>query len=190
MEQISVSGTSFLERILRTKKSSMPRCCFVSPHNSLFSLVLIFPSFWAKSLRSQTLVIGGSVWNKKCKCRRNAHAFERSGQSFGFPQIVRAHEKLVLSPHLASNNVSCGNQLRLLPSSKAWTFHLNTYKSNNFPSSYWPSKSVFDNWILTTGYTPAFVHGYPKYKTRTIQGIFFLSTVIPYLKAYLFYEKG
>ena len=98
MEQISVSGTSFLERILRTKKSSMPRCCFVSPHNSLFSLVLIFPSFWAKSLRSQTLVIGGSVWNKKCKCRRNAHAFERSGQSFGFPQIVRAHEKLVQSP--------------------------------------------------------------------------------------------
>ena len=97
MEQISVSGTSFLERILCTKKSSMPRC-FVSPHNSLFSLVLIFPSFWVKSLRSQTLVIGGSVWNKKCKCRRNAHAFERSGQSFGFPQIVRAHEKLVQSP--------------------------------------------------------------------------------------------
>ena len=77
-----------------------------------------------------------------------------------------------------------------LPSSKAWTFHLNTYKSNNFPSSYWPSKSVFDNWVLNTGYTPAFVHGYPKYKTRTIRGIFFLSTVIPYLKADLFYEKG
>ena len=102
MEQISVSGTSFLERILRTKKSSMPRCCFVSPHNSLFSLVLIFPSFWAKSLRSQTLVIGGSVWNKKCKCRRNAHAFERSGQSFGFPQIVRAATKnLCKAPPLA-----------------------------------------------------------------------------------------
>ena len=53
-----------------------------------------------------------------------------------------------------------------LPSSKAWTFRLNTYKSNNFPSSYWPSKSVFDNWVLNTRYTPAFVHGYPKYKTR------------------------
>jgi len=80
----------------------MPRCCFVSPHNSLFSLVLIFPSFWAKSLRSQTLVIGGSVWNKKCKCRRNAHAFERSGQSFGFPQIVRARTKnLCYAPSLA-----------------------------------------------------------------------------------------
>ena len=80
----------------------MPRCCLVSPHNSLFSLVLIFPSFWAKSLRSQTLVIGGSVWNKKCKCRRNAHAFERSGQSFGFPQIVRARTKnLCKAPSLA-----------------------------------------------------------------------------------------
>ena len=102
MEQISGSGTSFLERVLCTKKSYMPRCCFVSPHNSLFSLVLKFPSFWVKSLQSQTLVIGGSVWNKKCKCRRNAHAFERSGQSFGFPQIVRARTKnLCYAPSLA-----------------------------------------------------------------------------------------
>ena len=105
MEQISVSGTSFLERILCTKKSSMPRC-FFSPHNSLFSLVLIFPSFWVKSLRSQTLVIGGSVWNKKCKCWRNAHAFERSGQSFGFPQIVRARTKnLCYAPSLLAHSV-------------------------------------------------------------------------------------
>ena len=101
MEQISVSGTSFLERVHCAEKSSVPRC-FFSPHNSLFSLVLIFPSFWVKSLRSQTLVIGGSVWNKKCKCQRNAHAFERSGQSFVFPQIVRARTKnLCKAPHLA-----------------------------------------------------------------------------------------
>ena len=104
MEQISVSGTSFLERILCTKKSSMPRC-FVSPHNSLFSLVLIFPSFWVKSLRSQTLVIGGSVWNKKCKCQRNAHAFERSGQSFGFPQIVRARNTCAKPPPWLAHSV-------------------------------------------------------------------------------------
>ena len=74
MERISVSGTSFLERVLCMEKSFMPRCCFVFPHNSLFSLVLIFPLFCVKSLRSQTLLIGGSRVEqevqvpKKCTC--------------------------------------------------------------------------------------------------------------------------
>ena len=61
--------------------------CF--SQNSLFSLVLIFPSRYVKSLRSQTLLIGGPVWNNKCKCQRSAHAFPLSGHSFGFPQVVR-----------------------------------------------------------------------------------------------------
>ena len=74
--------------------------CFVNLLNSLFSLVLIFPSFWVKPLRSQTLLIGGSVWNKKCKCQRNAHVFERNDHSFGFPQIVHAHDCFVESPNL------------------------------------------------------------------------------------------
>ena len=102
MERISVSGTSFLERVHCMEKSFMPRCGFVFPHNSLFSLVLIFPSFCTKSLRSQTLLIGGPVWNNKCKCQRSAHAFQLSGHSFGFPQIVREcmHVWLVQSPPL------------------------------------------------------------------------------------------
>ena len=65
--------------------------CF-PPQLSVFSHIMIFPSFWVKSLQSQTLVIGGSMWNKKCECQRNANAFEQSSHSFGFPQIVHMHD--------------------------------------------------------------------------------------------------
>ena len=57
LEQISVSGTSFLERVLCTESSPPFHCFAALRHNSRFLYVLIFPSFWAKSLRSQTLML-------------------------------------------------------------------------------------------------------------------------------------
>ena len=60
MEQISVSATSFLERVLCTgKKSFIPRCFFldVPPITLCFLSYYIFPSFWVQSLRSQTLLM-------------------------------------------------------------------------------------------------------------------------------------
>ena len=55
LEQISVSGTSFLEHVLCT---GVLHSTFAAlRHNSRFLYVLIFPSFWAKSLRSQPLML-------------------------------------------------------------------------------------------------------------------------------------
>ena len=90
MEQISGSGTSFLERVLCTQNSQVLHAtvllCF--PQNSLFSLVLIFPSLYVKSLRSQTLLIGGPVWNNKCKCQfKEVHMhFRLAAIVLGFPK--------------------------------------------------------------------------------------------------------
>ena len=109
----------------------MPRCCFVSPHNSLFSLVLIFPSFWAKSLRSQTLVIGGSVWTKKCKCRRKCTCIRAKRPKFWvfhkscararktcakpppwLAHSVRNVSELVPARHMSYDLCICAQQLR------------------------------------------------------------------------------
>jgi len=69
LEQISVSGTSFLERVLCTgKKSSIHGAALLLSAITLdFLYVLIFPSFWAKSLRSQTLMLPCGTRSAKVK---------------------------------------------------------------------------------------------------------------------------
>ena len=97
MEQISVSGTSFLERVHCAEKSSVPRC-FFSRHNSLFSLVLIFPPFWVKSLRSQTLVTCGTT---SASAKEMHMHLSEAAKVLGFPKSCARTKNLCKAPHLA-----------------------------------------------------------------------------------------
>ena len=87
MRQKSVSGTSFLEGVLCTrKKSSIPQVLLSAlHHNSRFPLVLIF-CHWGLNHYGPKLSCN-SVWSKKCKCQRNAQASEQKKNIvLGFPK--------------------------------------------------------------------------------------------------------
>ena len=69
LEQKSVSGTSFLERVLLLERSPPfhGAALLLSAITLDFLYVLIFPSFWAKSLRSQTLLLPCGTRSAKVK---------------------------------------------------------------------------------------------------------------------------
>ena len=120
MEQICVRGTPFLECVLCTKNSSMPRCCFVSPHNSLFSLVLIFPSC------SWSVVPCGT---RSASAEEMRMRSSEAAKVLGFPNRARARKtcakpppclahsvrnvsELVPARHMSHDLCICAHQLR------------------------------------------------------------------------------